>query len=108
MQLNTLHSPNNQIGDKKGLHKFYYLEKGGTMLDLFVEENCPYCKKVIDYFKENNIPFHKFDIRNKDNVLRLLSIGGKDQVPFLYNEATNDKLYESEDIIEYIKKTLRN
>ena len=57
MQLNTLHSPNNQIGDKKGLHKFYYLEKGGTMLDLFVEENCPYCKKVIDYFKENNIPF---------------------------------------------------
>ena len=56
------------------------------MLDLFILETCPYCKKVIDYMKENNIKFHKFDTINSDNVIRLLSIGGKDQVPFLYNE----------------------
>lgn len=74
------------------------------MLDLFILETCPYCKKVIDYMKENNIKFHKFDTINNDNVLRLLSIGGKDQVPFLYNETTNDKLYESDEIIKYLRK----
>ena len=74
------------------------------MLDLFILETCPYWKNVIDYMKENNIKFHKFDTINSDNVLRLLSIGGKDQVPFLYNETTNDKLYESDEIIKYLRK----
>lgn len=78
------------------------------MFDLFILETCPHCKKVMDFLEENNIKYHKFDIINKDNVLRLLSIGGKEQVPFLYNEDTNDKIYESDDIIEYIKKTLSN
>ena len=78
------------------------------MFDLFILETCPYCIKVMEFLKENNIKYHKFDIINKDNVLRLLSIGGKEQVPFLYDEDTNDKIYESEDIIEYVKKTLSN
>ena len=60
------------------------------------------------FLEENNIKYHKFDLKKKDYVLRLLSIGGKEQVPFLYNEDTNDKIYESDDIIEYIKKTLSN
>lgn len=73
------------------------------MLDLFVLESCPYCQKVMKYMKEHNINYHKFDTVNNDNVLRLLSIGGKDQVPFLYNENSNDKIYESDKIIEYLK-----
>lgn len=72
------------------------------MLDLFILNTCPYCKKVIDHLEKNNIKYHKFDTLNNDNALRLLSIGGKDQVPFLYNEDTNDKIYESEEIIAYI------
>ena len=78
------------------------------MFDLFILESCPYCHKVMDFLKENNIKYHKFDIINKDNVLRLLSVGGKEQVPFLYDEDTNEKIYESDDIIEYVKKTLSN
>lgn len=74
------------------------------MLDLFVLESCPYCQKVMNYMKEHNIKYHKFDTSNNDNVLRLLSIGEKDQVPFLYNENTNDKIYESDKIIEYLKE----
>lgn len=73
------------------------------MLDLFVLETCPFCKKVMNFMSENNISYHKFDVSNKDNVLRLLSLGGKDQVPFLYNEDTDVKMYESDDIIEYLK-----
>lgn len=73
------------------------------MLDLYILETCPYCKKVMNYMKENEIKFHKFDTINNDNALKLLSIGGKDQVPFLYNEDTDDKIYDSERIIEYLK-----
>lgn len=73
------------------------------MLDLFILETCPYCKKVMNYMKENNIKYHKFDTSNSDNALRLMSIGGIDQVPFLYNEDTNDKIYESDLIISYLE-----
>lgn len=74
------------------------------MFDIFILPECPYCKKVLKFLDESKIKYNKFDTNNDDNVLRLLSIGGKDQVPFLYNENTNDKIYESDDIIEYLKK----
>ncbi len=73
------------------------------MLDLFILETCPYCIKVMDYMDNNGIMYQKFDTDNNDNVLRLLSLGGVDQVPFLYNEDTNDKIYESDEIIKYLK-----
>lgn len=74
------------------------------MLDLYILETCPYCKKVMDFMAENHIKFHKFDTTNNDNALRLLALGGKDQVPFLFNEDTNEKMYESDEIINYLKK----
>ena len=73
------------------------------MIDVYISETCPYCRKVMDFLKEAKITYHKFDVQNPDNVLRLLTLGGKDQVPFLYNESTDDRLYESEDIINYLK-----
>lgn len=77
------------------------------MFDLYVLETCPYCQKVMKFFKDNNIDFHKFDTSNNDNALRLLELGGKDQVPFLYNSETDERLYESEDIINYVKKCMQ-
>ena len=74
------------------------------MFDLYILESCPYCQKVMDYMSKNNIPFHKFDTTNNDNALRLLALGGKDQVPFLFNEDTNEKMYESDEIINYLTK----
>jgi len=73
------------------------------MLDLFISETCPYCQKVMKYFEENNIEYNKIDTADEDNVLRLMTLGGKDQVPFLYDEKTDDRLYESDDIIDYVK-----
>lgn len=72
------------------------------MLDLFILKNCPYCQKVLNFLANKTIKFNIIDTSNDDNVLRLLSIGGKDQVPFLYNEDTNEKIYESEEIINYL------
>lgn len=73
------------------------------MIDIFILENCPYCQKVMNFLKDKKIEYNKIDTKNMDNVLKLLSIGGKDQVPFLYNQKTNDKIYESNDIITYLK-----
>ena len=53
--------------------------------------------------KNNGIKFNKFDTMSADNALRLLNLGGKDQVPFLYNDETEEKLYESNDIIKYLE-----
>jgi len=73
------------------------------MINLFILETCPYCRKVLDFIDNTNIKYKKIDTANQDNVLQLLTLGGKDQVPFLYNDETNDKIYESDEIIKYIK-----
>lgn len=73
------------------------------MFDLYVMTGCPYCSKVMKFFDENSIAYHKFDTSNPDNANRLLELGGKDQVPFLHDEEKGIKMYESDDIIEYAK-----
>ena len=73
------------------------------MLDLFIMEGCPFCKKVTDFMESKKIQYNKVDTKNPDNILKLMTIGGKDQVPFLYDTEKHNKIYESDDIIEYIK-----
>ena len=71
------------------------------MLDLYMLETCPFCKKVIKFLEENGIEYNKIDVSNSENHRRLLETGGKDQVPFISDEGT--RLYESDDIINYLK-----
>ena len=75
-----------------------------NMLDLYVSQYCPYCKKVMKYLDENNIEYKMLDVGEAENFNKLVKLGGKDQVPFL-NDTDNDVLmYESSDIIKYISK----
>ena len=73
------------------------------MLELFVLETCPYCLKVMDYMDKNGIEYRKIDISNEESKNSLIQIGGKRQVPFLIDKDTNIQMYESNDIIEYLK-----
>lgn len=73
------------------------------MLELFILETCPYCKKVISFLEQNNMEFKKIDIANKESEESLIKIGGKRQVPFLVDSERNIQMYESNDIIEYLK-----
>ena len=73
------------------------------MLDLFILENCPYCKKVMSFMDTNDMKYNKIDIANKENEESLVRIGGKRQVPFLIDKDRNIQMYESNDIIEYVK-----
>ena len=80
--------------------------KGVNMIDLFVLENCPYCRKVMNYMDNNGMKYNKIDISNKASEESLVNIGGKRQVPFMVDKDRNIQMYESSDIIEYVKTLL--
>lgn len=73
------------------------------MYNLYVLDSCPYCKKVLEYFDENDIAYNKFDVSKEEYYDELIELGGKSQVPFLVDKGTDVKLYESDDIIHYVK-----
>ena len=73
------------------------------MLELFILETCPYCKKVMDFLDKKELKYRKFDIINKETEESLIQLGGKRQVPFLVDTERNIQMYESDDIIEYLK-----
>ena len=78
------------------------LNQGGYMFELFELERCPYCKKVMNFMDENDIKYRKHNIEDKQEEENLIRLGGKRQVPFLYNQKSGLKMYESADIIEYL------
>ncbi len=73
------------------------------VLKLYMFETCPYCRRVIAYIKESgrtDVEFH--DIRKSEaDRLYLNMVGGKEQVPCLFIDER--PLYESSDIIEWLK-----
>ena len=73
------------------------------MLDLYVLKTCPYCEKVISFLEDRSIRYNKVNIENKANEESLIKLGGKRQVPFLVDKDRNIQMYESDDIIEYLK-----
>lgn len=73
------------------------------MIELFMLDYCGYCKKVIAFLDEHNIPYKKIDISDKANEEVLIRIGGKRQVPFIVDKDHGIEMYESNDIIEYLK-----
>ena len=69
---------------------------------LFVGTVCPYCKKVENFMKEENIELEVVNINeDRDGLNELVERGGKRQIPCLYHD--EEYLYESDDIIEFLK-----
>lgn len=73
------------------------------MLDLYILETCPYSVKVMEYFDKHGIKYNKKDITDPENLNLLMKIGGERQVPFLDDKENNVSMYESDDIIDYVK-----
>ena len=73
------------------------------MIELFILETCPYCKKVLSFLENQHIKYKEIDITKKENEEALIRIGGKRQVPFLIDTERNIQMYESDDIVEYLK-----
>lgn len=77
------------------------------MFDLYYSETCPYCRKVLDFLEKENIKFNPRDVSEPENLRKLLEKGGKAQVPFLVDNDRDFSMYESNDIIEYIRRLTR-
>ncbi len=73
------------------------------MIELYILETCPFCRKVMEFFDDNNIKYEKKNILEKENLDKLVKKGGKQQVPFLVDTDNNKFMYESDDIIKYVK-----
>ncbi len=72
-------------------------------LTLYHFETCPYCTGVRRYMTENHVEIPLKDIGvNPAYREELIKIGGKSQVPCLVIDGK--ALYESTDIIEWLKK----
>ncbi len=74
------------------------------MLILYYNPNCPFCHKVLEEAKTLDIEFDLKDITgNGDLVNELVAKGGKKQVPFMVDSDKEVSIYESDDIIDYIR-----
>lgn len=76
------------------------------MLDLYYSETCPYCRKVISFLDENNVSFNPKEISDPKNYDKLMEIGKMAQVPFLDDTDSDEQMYESDVIIDYIKNKI--
>lgn len=74
------------------------------MLTLYTKIGCPFCAKVLDFASRNDISLDTKDIYADTAAMdELIARGGKRQVPYLVDEEKGIEMYESDDIVEYLK-----
>jgi glutaredoxin 3 len=74
------------------------------MLSLYTKATCPYCHKVIDFAQNNHVALDLKDIYlEPTNKQDLIERGGKRQVPYLVDTDRQVEMYESDDIVAYLK-----
>ncbi|MFT4884566.1 MAG: glutathione S-transferase [Natronomonas sp.] len=81
------------------------------MLELYQAEDCPYSEKVreklmalgVSYVNHNPRTAEK-DVRNQQVRGEMVSLGGKDEIPFLVDHQHGVQLYESDDIIDHLEE----
>lgn len=88
--------------------KKVYRIQNTSMSDLILYEKtgCPWCQKVLDFAGGKGIEFELRNIANAGVAEELIARGGKRQVPYLVDLRDGTEMYESADIVEYLKKLL--
>jgi len=76
------------------------------MLTLYVKTGCPFCAKVKNTIAELDIEdrIEERNIADDGVVDELLEKGGQQMVPFLVDGEREVSMYESDDIISYLKE----
>ncbi len=74
------------------------------MLILYVKTGCPYCEQVRRYAEGASILLHERDIADPAIDTELIHKGGMRQVPFLDDTDYRVQMYESDDIVEYLRQ----
>ncbi len=73
------------------------------MLTLYVRTGCPYCMRTLAAAQEMGVSLEEKDVTQPGIADELIRLGGKRQMPFLNDTDRGVKMYESEDIIEYLR-----
>lgn len=74
------------------------------MLTLYSKESCPFCHRVLEIAQNLNIELDVKDIEDDELLAsELVERGGKQQVPYLVDTDKGVSMYESSDIIDYIR-----
>ena len=74
------------------------------MLTLFFRPTCPFCQRVLREAESMGVTFDLKDISADEAAAEeLIEKGGKRQVPYLVDTDRDVAMYESDDIIEYLK-----
>ena len=76
------------------------------MLTLYVKTGCPFCQRVKSVIAEMGIEdqITEKNIADEGVVDELVERGGKRQVPYLIDTDRGEEMYESEDIVNYLKE----
>ncbi len=74
------------------------------MLLLYVKTGCPYCQKVTAFAQQAGVVLHECNIADPAVLAELLKKGGMRQVPYLDDTDTGVQMYESDDIVEYLRQ----
>lgn len=73
------------------------------MMTLYVKTGCPFCHKVLATGEELGITFEEKNIADDAVAAELIAKGGKRQVPYLIDNERGVEMYESDDIVAYLK-----
>ncbi len=74
------------------------------MFTLYVETGCPYCAKVLQTIDELGISVEQKNIADSGVSEELIARGGKRMVPYLVDSDRDTEMYESDDIVAYLKE----
>lgn len=68
-----------------------------------MRDGCPYCAIVLEAAEQLGIPLTLHNIADPAVADGLIARGGKQQVPYLVDSEHGVEMYESEDIVAYLK-----
>jgi glutaredoxin 3 len=75
---------------------------------LYVKTGCPWCKRVLDFADQKGITFDIRNIADASVADELIKRGGKRQVTYLVDIKNAVEMYESADIVGYLKSDSNN
>lgn len=79
------------------------------MLNLYIKTYCPYSVRVLEANTVIQAPLNILDMYvHPEFKAELLTKGGKTQAPYLEDTDTGVSMYESLDIIDYLKEHYGN
>jgi len=84
------------------------------MLELYQSEGCPHCAKVREALSALGVSYvihnprlpggQGGDVTNEQTYGEMTEHGGQDQIPYLVDTGRGEALFESDDIVEYVRE----